>query len=241
MEKVSFTTEDGVKIVGDFYPADSQRAVLLLHMMPATKESWAGFAKKLVGAGWNALAIDLRGHGKSVLMLANMGTEGVNVSGKRDEQAWERLDYEDFTDAEHQGSFRDIEAARDWLKEQGFTMEAIVGASIGANLALWYQSVYTEILKTVLLSPGFNYRGIESRLLVQKLEDPQGLYLVGGSKDERSDGSTCGQVAQELYKLAPVQNKELEVLETDKHGTDLFQTDPALMDRIIDWASRSRS
>src|SRR3989304_1434352 len=125
MDKVIFKTKDSVEIHGLYAPTENQSApaVLLLHMMPAAKESWGQFQEKLREAGFQSLAIDERGHGESVWKNG------------------ERIDYKNFTDAEQQEKIRDGEAAMRFLSEQGIRAEqtAIVGASIGANLALLRQ------------------------------------------------------------------------------------------------------
>ena len=64
MEHITLTTKDGMEIHGLYREVNqSQKAVLLLHMMPATKESWDGFATALQEKGITTLAIDERGHG----------------------------------------------------------------------------------------------------------------------------------------------------------------------------------
>ncbi len=65
MQKTTFTTEDGIKISANYWPAKSENAVVLLHMLGRNKESWTSFAEKLKKAGFNVLAIDMRGHGES--------------------------------------------------------------------------------------------------------------------------------------------------------------------------------
>src|SRR3989344_5964043 len=92
-EKVSFLTEDGVTVVGDYYEGGGEKAVLLLHMMPSTRASWVSFANQLVADGFSALAIDLRGHGESIV-----GSLGA-------------LDYNNFSDAEHRARIHDVETA----------------------------------------------------------------------------------------------------------------------------------
>ena len=39
-EKISFTTSDGVTIVGNLYKGGSERFAIFLHMRPSTKEGW---------------------------------------------------------------------------------------------------------------------------------------------------------------------------------------------------------
>lgn len=61
---VSFPTEDGGMIFGDLY-GSTERAIVLVHGGRFNKESWAPQARQLVAAGFQVLAIDLRGYGNS--------------------------------------------------------------------------------------------------------------------------------------------------------------------------------
>lgn len=221
VERVTFKTADGVEIVGELYVPEEIRhdpyATLLLHMMPATKESWREYALRAREDNCVVLAIDLRGHGEST------------------KKNGEVLNFQEFTDEQHQQSIQDIEAAAQFLEERGFPLEVIGGASIGANLALSYAADHPEIKKIFLLSPGFNYRGIEAQPLVEKLKETQGIYAVGGSQDVRSSGDDAGTMAQTLHDKAPVIDKKFEIIRTETHGTDIFKQDPKLIDRILEW------
>ncbi len=61
---VSFPTDDGGVIFADLY-GSGERAVVLAHGGQFNKESWAPQARQLVAAGFEVLAIDFRGYGKS--------------------------------------------------------------------------------------------------------------------------------------------------------------------------------
>jgi len=61
---VSFATEDGGVVYADLY-GSGERAVVLVHGGRWNKESWAKQAPVLVKAGFEVMAIDLRGYGKS--------------------------------------------------------------------------------------------------------------------------------------------------------------------------------
>jgi pimeloyl-ACP methyl ester carboxylesterase len=61
---VSFPAEDGGVVFADVY-GTSDRAVVLAHGGRFNKESWAAQAQTLVSAGFEVLAIDFRGCGKS--------------------------------------------------------------------------------------------------------------------------------------------------------------------------------
>lgn len=214
MQKISFKTEDGIIIYGN-YLQGGEISILLLHMMPAVKESWDKFAEELNKIGLSVLAIDERGHGESV--------EG----GK--------LDYKNFTNEEQQKKILDIKAAHKWLKGQATELSAIAGASIGANLALQYQVESNLNVKTLLFSAGFNYKGIETKPLVKKLRDPQGVFFIGAKGDIRGDGNSCALIAEELFKQAKINNKKLFISETEKHGTDLLEVEPGLMPQALEW------
>jgi pimeloyl-ACP methyl ester carboxylesterase len=61
---VSFPTEDGGVVFADIY-GSGDKAVVLAHGGRFNKESWAPQARQLVAAGFQVLAIDFRGYGKS--------------------------------------------------------------------------------------------------------------------------------------------------------------------------------
>lgn len=63
-QPVSFPTSDGGVVLADLY-GGGERAVVLVHGGQFNKESWAPQAKELVAAGFEVLAIDLRGYGQS--------------------------------------------------------------------------------------------------------------------------------------------------------------------------------
>lgn len=56
---------DGVHLVADRYEGRSPHTVVLLHGGSQTRHAWGATARELAGAGWTAIAVDLRGHGES--------------------------------------------------------------------------------------------------------------------------------------------------------------------------------
>ncbi len=61
---IPFPTSDGGVVFADLY-GSGERAVVLVHGGQFNKESWAPQAKELVAAGFEVLAINLRGYGQS--------------------------------------------------------------------------------------------------------------------------------------------------------------------------------
>ncbi|MCH8741585.1 alpha/beta fold hydrolase [Patescibacteria group bacterium] len=218
-ERITFNTTDGIIIVGNFFagPSPDISTVLLLHMMPAVKESWGEFAEKLVEAGFQALAIDLRGHGES-----------TSASDGR------QLNFNRFGDKEHQDSILDVEMAREWLKKRGVSGKNIFigGASIGANLALQYLAEHPEVQAAFLLSPGLDYHGIKTNLLMEKLTEKQQVFL-SAAKDDAYSAQTVSSL-NEIGKSLKV----LKLYDSGGHGTNMFATHPELMEEIINWLNR---
>jgi alpha-beta hydrolase superfamily lysophospholipase len=217
-EKVTMVTEDGVTLVGSLSLPEGQPrgAALLLHMMPATKESWQGLAEALADRGVASLAIDLRGHGES-----------VRASGGR------TLDYRQFTDADHQAALLDVEAGVAFLRSSlpGGVADryALVGASIGANLSLRQASSYRdEGVAVAALSPGLDYRGVTTADAVQSMSASQALW-IGASRDDQH-GSW-----EALHELAKLRPADLFTAETAGHGTDMFRARPELVAELADW------
>ncbi|VVB55663.1 2-succinyl-6-hydroxy-2,4-cyclohexadiene-1-carboxylate synthase [uncultured archaeon] len=217
MEEITFITEDGVKISGNYFKPKKEHApvFLLLHMMPATKESWTEFATRLQEKGFAALAIDLRGHGSS-----------TDKNGSK-------LDYKEFKDHEHRESMKDIAAAKEFLKGQAnvdISGMAIAGASIGANLALWQASIDKDVSLLILLSPGLNYRGIQAAQLAPHYSGP--VYILASEMD----ATNAAQSSRELFKIFPG-DKELEIIKRNSHGTNMFISEPGLIDKLLEWTT----
>lgn len=209
MEKIFFNTSDGVKIVGNwFILSGADTAVLLLHMRPADKDSWNEFAARLNAAGFSALAIDLRGHGESV------------------EQNGKKIDYRDFPGESHAACRKDVDAAMDFLKNNGAKNIYVVGGSIGANLVIDIMARYDEIKKGAALSPGLEYLGVSAEDAVLKIKND--LFLVASADDDYSYKSV-----KKLHELNP--RTEIKLYNDAGHATKMFSKYPELMDEIITW------
>jgi pimeloyl-ACP methyl ester carboxylesterase len=176
-------------------------------MMPATKESWNVIAADINKLGYQVIAIDLRGHGEST---------------KKGDKT---LNYQRFSDQEHQASINDVNSSIAFLRSKGASSFAIIGASIGANLALVYAAEEAGTKTVILLSPGLEYRGVKTETPASGFNRP--LLLVASDDDTYS--------AETVQKLAELSAKaELKMLSGAGHGTDMF-SDPSLKPLILDW------
>ena len=219
MEKITLKTKDNLDIVGLYYPSLASKGVLLLHMMPAAKESWNEFAPKLQNLGYQVLAIDLRGHGES-----SAGPEG----------------FRNFSDLDHQKTIFDLDAGIEFLETKGVKQNnlVLIGASIGANLALQCLTEHQEIKKAILLSPGIDYRGIKIEPLMSKLSSDQKVMLVGSNNDSESNNEVLQKIASVASEnVRP--NITIIVYQRAGHGTDMLgqagANEPDLEKTIIEW------
>jgi pimeloyl-ACP methyl ester carboxylesterase len=177
--------------------------------------------RALEEAGIASLAIDLRGHGEST----------HTADGRT-------LDYHQFTDADHQGSREDVRAALKFLVSKGARDEQmlLVGASIGANLAFDALAGSRALRGAVLLSPGLDYRGVKTDTLVQKIAPASALYLAASREDEYSF-MTVRELARMIGERQPPLDLVVKELIEAKHGTAMFEREPAFMEEVAQWVA----
>lgn len=211
---VNFQSKDGVKIVGDFYDAKTNNSVLLLHILSGTREDFSEFAELLFNQGYNILNIDERGHGDSEAWPGEMGS------------------WQEFTQADYDKMIYDVEAAAQWLKNRISETElAIIGGSIGANLALLCGAkVQPKVV--VALSPGIDYHGVKTEIASRNFR--QNLLLIASRDDKYSFDSS-----ERLFDISAAKNKEFIKYEFAGHGTRMFSSEPELKQRILDFLAKN--
>lgn len=210
-ERVSFKTLDEVTIVGDWVTAPTTvGAVILLHTLQQNRLSWAPFQAVLARAGLASLAIDFRGHGESV-----EGPDGM------------RLDFKNFTDDEQGTMVYDVMGAFEWINRRGIDPERItlVGASIGANIAVRMLAEESRIRAAVLLSPG-DYHGVNVVTDIGAVLPHQSLWMSASEGDDQASFERT----TEAYQAASSELKTFEPLKNAGHGTNIFTARPDLMD-----------
>jgi alpha-beta hydrolase superfamily lysophospholipase len=223
-KQVSFLTDDKVLIVGTYYSSSpsnknaSAHAIILLHMLGHDRNDWNPFASTLSNNsfGYAVLSIDLRGHGES-----------LNQNGKA-------ISFQSFTPNDFNKMVLDVKAAKQFLVTQkGINPNdiAIVGASIGANVALNYAASDPSISGVVLLSPGLNYKGVITSDSIRKYVNP--IYIVTAGKDP-----IAGNDPQTLCNEINCGNKLKVYQDSSSHGTDLFfdkSLNPPLDKLVLLW------
>lgn len=209
MKRITLKTEDDVELSALYRNSGQEKIAILLHMMPSTKESWHVFADRLLQAGYASIAIDERGHGQSTMG----GT----------------LNYKNFTDTQQQAKRLDVEATIAFAKDEGFYEEkmVIIGASIGANLAIQALVDHQEIDLAIALSPGLNYHGLKTEPFIHQFHNGQRVILVASDDDPESFESI-----QKLHLANPTQTLLMNRSGIG-HGTTMLEKDPTLVDELI--------
>lgn len=216
MEHINLKTIDGLNLSALLWDRGGKTSVLLLHMMPATKESWEDFAEELYSKGFNVLALDFRGHGES---------EGVPYKSQKPEEI--------------QKYFLDARAGLNFLEEKyHHTNFVVAGASIGANIALQVLAHDHAITTGICLSAGLDYYGVKANDFVQELSLEQSVLFVASLDDGRKGGSNCGEMANDLYESASCKKQKI-IYDTGGHGTNLFVVEPALVSACFEFIKKS--
>ena len=177
--------------------------VILLHMLGSERQVWAGngFSQLLADNGYAVLALDMRGHGET--------------GGSRD---W------DLAEA-------DLQMAWEWftgLDEVDGENTAVIGASIGSNMALITGANIPEIKTVILLSPGLDYRGVTTDDAIAAYGNRPVLIVASQEDSYAADSS------QTLADLAEGEAK-LIMYNGAGHGTNMFGSQPDLASELLDW------
>ena len=224
VQRVSFLTDDGVLIVGTYYPPASPhqtspaKAIILLHMLGRNRNDWNAFASILSNSsnGYAVLSMDLRGHGES-----------INQNGKM-------ISFQPFSPDDFNKMVLDVKAAKQFVVTQKHISPndiAVVGASIGANVGLKYAASDPSIKAVVLLSPGLNYMGVTTSDSIRKYINQ--FYIAAAGKDP-----IAGSDPQTLCNMINCGNHLKVYQDSTSHGTDMFRDstlNPPLDKLIISW------
>jgi pimeloyl-ACP methyl ester carboxylesterase len=214
-EDLTLSTPDGLRISATYYAVEAPNppGVVLIHALGRDRTAWAPAVEPLVRAGIAAIAIDLRGHGDS--------TAGGEVR------------YGTFDTADWLAARQDIGAAVNALAERGVREDDIglVGASIGANLALRYAADHPGIPAVALLSPGLDYKGITTEEAMREY-GRRPVLLMTGEDDAYPASSTL-----RLEELAEGQVERRE-FPSSAHGADLLAMHPSATRLLVDWLAQ---
>ena len=174
----TLTTTDGTAIKAHIAGDGSQCAVLL-HGDQRSGKDWRPFAEYLVEREMRVIVPDLRGHGETGGPL---------------------------TEASYTEMLQDVDAAVAHLAGAGCTRVALMGAELGAVLALNAAAEDARVTNLVLLSPRLGAHGLKVSSAITAYGD-RPMLLIAGESDTSGvraagalDGRAGGRHKMELVK-----------------------------------------
>lgn len=196
---------DGLILVGTYYaPIEMPPpwpGVILLHMLGVDRSSWDDYARQLTSAGYAVFALDMRGHGDTG------GAVDWGLAGNDIQQVWNNL-----------STKTDIDPDR----------MALVGASIGANMALVAGANEAGVRTVVLLSPGLDYAGVTTDAAMVAYGD-RPVLIVASQEDTYAANSS-----RNLEEVA-IGEARLVMYQNAGHGTHMLAGETGLGELIIEW------
>lgn len=204
VQTISRQSADAVDLIADWYAASPGAPVVLsLHMLNSRRSAYEPLLPDLRAAGYAVLNVDMRGHGDS--------------AGERD---WD-------------AAIADVGDWLAWLRSHAQYSDvgvALLGASIGANVAIISCAEQGICRGAIALSPGLDYRGTKPEYaLAEGLADRAAL-LVAAHGDRGSADSV-----RQLFASAGG-DVTARILPGRAHGTRLFDNDYAAASHtILSW------
>ena len=188
---VTFTSSDGVELAGRLF-GDGETALVLSHMRPADQTSWFDFAQRLADQGYLVLTYNFRGYCPGGQAGCSQGDQDIAA-------IWQ-----------------DVLGAEDFVRSQGATNVALLGASMGGTASLVAAGQEgNEVEAVVTLSAPESIEGLAVDPEVLQQEQTHKLFIAGAFDAQAADS------AQHLYDISPPP-KRVEIVPTDDHGTDLL-------------------
>lgn len=218
-DKVNFTTSDGLNLVAIYELPKSEKevpVVVFIHQGTSSKEEWYVLKlwDDLIRNGYAILAFDLRIHGES----------------DKDKGGYANL----FRNPNR--APLDLQAAIEFLKKDNridTDKIAVIGSSVGANLALIATTDKSYSVKTgISISP--NAEAVQN--LYGKNEDiiPNNVFLISSDKDRNGIRKKW---AQDLYNRSTGE-KKIEITEGAEHGSHILSKNPYLNEMILNWLEK---
>lgn len=219
---IQYQSKDGFNIAGVLdVPKNASvnkkaPLVIFLHSLGGSKSDWGTFPNSVKSLGYATLALDLRGHGLSILDKKNKKKYWPNFKQK---------EYSKYSDDVNMG----IKYLKDNYPEINANKVAIIGANIGADTAILAGSKSSSNIKTlILMSPFSHYKGIDARIPLVEYGTHPVLILVS-----KSDHFVYNDSSQ-LIKYAQGK-KQLKVYPFGGNGISLLKFQPASKTVILDW------
>ena len=191
-EIISFTTEDEFDLEGILYLSEGDTAVVFAHMAGDNdQQNWVPFANQIARRGFTALTFNFRCYGESECGGRDSGS--ILIS-------------------------RDIGAAINYLRNQGFEHIVCIGASMGGRACV--NAAFEEELAGMVIVSGTGSSDPDRKSL-DGFTTPNMPKLFIVSENDHIPDRTLSMTR--LYENAP-EPKIFKTIPGTAHGTELFDS-----------------
>jgi len=212
IEPVSFTTEDDIELEGTLFLSEGDIAVVFAHMAGGDndQQNWMPFAKQVAQRGYTALTFNFRCYGESGCGGRDSGS--ILLS-------------------------RDIGAAIDFLRNQGFEQIVCAGASMGARGCI--NVAFDRELDGLIIVAGTGSSDPDRQNLADFISPNMPKLFIVSENDHIADRTLA---MTSLFEDAP-EPKVFETFPGSAHGTELFDTQyaGAFREKIYNFIGEIRS
>ncbi len=228
-EEVTLKARDGFELIATYIPPAKEHAagVILMHMYCGKRQDWEPLLAGLKEAGYAVLAFDFRGHGQS---KAGGKVDIEKLSDKKAEALCAGLALDAAAAAAFLDGRPEVDASR----------LALIGGSVGANVCLNHAVRNPAVKAIVLLSPGLDYLGIESKSAMKACAN-RPIFMLASRPDV--DSVKCVETLADVAKGK--KNIESRIFDSKlqlgpngpvlPHGTDLMTAEPETVPAVLQW------
>lgn len=173
-QEVEIEGKDGFGLVGMLYSASVPKRplVIMLHSFGMRSNDWGNLPKDIQGLGYNVLALDARGHGKSVYD-SNFKFKSYKYFKAED---WKNMPF-------------DVLKAIDFIKQDypaiNYNRIIFIGADLGANTAILTGiKLKNKPEKLVLISPLIDFKGMYTPVILSNYTSTPAMFMA--SEEDKS-------------------------------------------------------
>lgn len=208
---VELRTVDGRTLPAQHWAAAMPgMCAVLLHDRGGDCDDWAWFAPRLAHAGYDCLALTLRGHAGA------RNSEGIEVKSETmPPDEWAELD-------------RNLEAGLAYEVQAGCEGAIVIAAGTGAEAAIRVAEADGSIAALVLISPLFAEDARDIAKLVADFIQVPILLLVG-------DHDSAAVDAAGMINKGASGFRELHAYPTAARGIDLLSESPSAQEQLFQW------
>lgn len=211
---IRYETSDRAQIAGEFFlpvNVDTPPVLILFHQFGGSRDQWRPVIDDFLEAGYAVVAPDLRSFGESTTCFQEIDFGPCELD-----------DLDDL--------IKDAAAAVEWVQNKpdlDHTRIAVIGASIGGNLAYVSSGLFDQVKTAVAMSPNANPPGGALLGAGEENFNPRSVLFLADEAEAADAMALAENVAE------PVEVKVYQGISA--HGIALFDAEPSVLPDILEW------